>query len=291
MNKAERERARLERERIRKRNLFLVKLAGVSVLAVIAVFLLISAVSSLFSENGAESETSSHTLDISVRQSSSDVQSAVPAMGGEIVSPSPSPSPKPEDPRLSDPLLVLVNAANPLPDDWQIDPVIAAGDVEVDARAHDNLVDMLYAASEDGVTLWLASGYRSVALQEEILEQAVQSRIYQLGMTEEEAREDALLTINPPGYSEHHTGLAVDFNDVSDDFESTDAYYWLASHAADYGFIQRYKQSKIDVTGISNESWHYRYVGKEYAQEMERLDLCLEEYRDYLQRQYEEAAS
>ena len=283
MNKAERERSRLERERIRKRNLFLVKLAGMGVLTVIAVVFLISAVSSLFSADEPEPDIS--PLRISVGQTSSEVQSAVPAMGGEIVSPPPAPSPKPEDPRLSDPLLVLVNSENPLPDNWQINPVIAAGEEEVDARAHDDLLALLYAASEDGVTLWIASAYRSVALQEEILERAVRERVNQLGMTEEEAMEDALLTINRPGYSEHHTGLAVDFNDVSDDFETTDAYYWLASHAAEYGFVQRYKQSKINITGISNESWHYRYVGREYAEEMERLDLCLEEYRDYLQRQ------
>ncbi|MCH5353858.1 MAG: M15 family metallopeptidase [Acutalibacter sp.] len=284
MNKAERDRAKMERERIRKRNLFLVKLAGVCLLAVLAVSLLVSAVSSMLSGSD-DNPDSSDTLNSAVG-SSSDVESAIPAMGGEITavtpSPSPSPTPKPEDPRLSDPLLVLVNADNPLPDDWQIDPMIAAGDIEVDVRAHDNLVAMLYAANADGVNLWLASGYRSVEQQEGILNQAIQSRINQLGMSEEEAREDALLTINLPGCSEHHTGLAVDFNDVSDDFESTDAYYWLASHAAEYGFVQRYKQSKVNVTGISNESWHYRYVGKEYAEEMERLDLCLEEYRDYL---------
>ena len=294
MNKAERDRARKERERIRKRNLFFVKLAGVCLLAVFAVSLLISAISSALSGKEDDAD-SSNTLNIAVNSSS--LGSAIPVMGGEIFvatpspSPSPSPTPKPVDPRLSDPLLVLVNADNPLPDSWQIDPMIAAGDVEVDVRARDNLVAMLYAANEDGVTLWLASGYRSVELQEELLEQAIQNRVYQLGMTEEEAREDALLTINPPGYSEHHTGLAVDFNDVSDDFETTDAYYWLAEHAADYGFVQRYKQSKIAVTGISNESWHYRYVGKVYAQEMERLDLCLEEYRDYLQKEYEGEAS
>ena len=279
MNRTERDRARLERERIRKRNLFLVKLAGVCVLAIIAVSLLLSAVSSALSpKDGPENSG----LNIAVRESSADLGSAIPAMGGEILVASPSPSPEPEDPRLSDPLLVLVNSDNPLPDDWRIDPVIAAGEEEVDACVRDDLVAMLYAASEDGVTLWIASGYRSVALQEEILDRAVRDRVNQLGMTEEEALEDALLTINRPGYSEHHTGLAVDFNDVSDDFETTDAYYWLAAHAADYGFIQRYKQSKISVTGISNESWHYRYVGREYAEEMERLDLCLEEYREYL---------
>ena len=45
--------------------------------------------------------------------------------------------------------------------------------------------------------------------------------------------------------------------------------------------MQRYRSDKVDKTGIENESWHYRYVGREHAQEMERLDLCLEEYVEY----------
>ena len=42
------------------------------------------------------------------------------------------------------------------------------------------------------------------------------------------------------------------------------------------------KNSKSDITGISYEPWHYRYVGRAAAEEMKQLDLCLEEYLDYL---------
>ena len=101
-------------------------------------------------------------------------------------------------------------------------------------------------------------------------------------MGEALAEETALRTIAKPGHSEHHTGLAVDLNDVSDDFEETQAYRWLQAHAAEYGFIQRYRTDKSHITGIDNESWHYRYVGREHALAMERLDLCLEEYVAYL---------
>ena len=266
MNRTERDRTRLERERIRKQNLFLIKLAGVCVLALIGIALLLPSVTEAFSADRDASE------------SSSGAESVISAAKSEAFV---------EDPRLSDPLLVLVNRETPLPDTWQANLVTAAGEEQVDSRVFDDLMEMLRAADEDGVTLWIASAYRSTALQEDILARAVQENRDQLDMTEEEALAEALRTINPPGCSEHHTGLAVDFNDVSDDFETTDAYYWLAEHAADYGFVQRYKQSKIAVTGISNESWHYRYVGKEYAREMERLDLCLEEYREYLQKQSE----
>lgn len=182
--------------------------------------------------------------------------------------------------KTEDPLLVLVNADNPIPDDWQVLPRFI-GDEAVDIRIYEDLNSLLIAAQEDEVVFWIASGYRSVEQQTEILNRAVQDNI-DIGMSEEEAEKKALRTIAKPRHSEHHTGLAVDFNDVSDDFEETEAYYWLCENAADYGFVQRYKRDKVEITGIDNESWHYRYVGKEHATEMERLNMCLEEYVEYV---------
>lgn len=52
--------------------------------------------------------------------------------------------------------------------------------------------------------------------------------------------------------------------------------------AARYGFIERYQRGKEEVTGISAEPWHFRYVGAPHAQLMETNGLCLEEYRDFL---------
>ena len=49
-----------------------------------------------------------------------------------------------------------------------------------------------------------------------------------------------------------------------------------------YGFIERYQRGKEEVTGISAEPWHFRYVGAPHAQLMETNGLCLEEYRDFL---------
>ena len=182
--------------------------------------------------------------------------------------------------QLSDPLLVLVNDAVPLPEDWQVTPAFI-GDEAVDQRCYSDLDDMIQAAQEDNIWLWVASGYRSVDDQEAVLQREITLHMNQDGMTAEEAQDFSLRTIARPGYSEHHTGLAVDLNDVSDGFESTEEYQWLKEHAAEYGFVQRYRSDKVDKTGIENESWHYRYVGREHAQEMERLDLCLEEYVEY----------
>ena len=104
-------------------------------------------------------------------------------------------------------------------------------------------------------------------------------------MTREDAYENARLTIQEPGHSEHHTGLAVDFNDVSSDFRNTEAYAWLQKNAAKYGFVERYPEDKVDITGIDYESWHYRYVGREHAEAMQSLNMCLEEYVLYLKGQ------
>ncbi|RKJ38635.1 D-alanyl-D-alanine carboxypeptidase family protein [Acutalibacter sp. 1XD8-33] len=186
--------------------------------------------------------------------------------------------------QLSDPFLVLVNTQVPLPENWQVTPAFI-GEETVDNRIYDDLNAMFLAAQADGITLWVASGYRSVEDQERILSREIRQHMQNDGMTEEEAREFSLRTINPPGHSEHHTGFVVDLNDVSDNFEETEAYQWLSEHAAEYGFVQRYRSDKVEFTGIDNESWHYRYIGKNHAQEMESLDMCLEEYVEYLKGQ------
>lgn len=185
--------------------------------------------------------------------------------------------------QLSDWRLVLVNADTKLPEDFEMTPTLYDA-VQVNSKIYDELRDMLDGARAANVSLWIASCYRSVEDQEQILENAVGRRMRD-GMTREEAYENARLTIQAPGYSEHHTGLAVDFNDVSRDFENTAAYAWLEKHAAEYGFVQRYPKDKADITGINFEPWHYRYVGREHAEAMRTLGLCLEEYVQYLREQ------
>ncbi len=204
--------------------------------------------------------------------------------GGFTNAPASTPLPGQDYQQLSDPLLVLVNDQVPLPQDWEVTPNFI-GDEIVDIRAYSQLDAMFLAAEQDGVSFWVCSGYRSVEDQEDILAREIRLHMQNDGMSQEEAQELSLRTIARPGYSEHHTGLAVDLNDVSDNFEETEAYRWLQAHSADYGFVQRYRQDKVDITGIDNESWHYRYVGVEHAQEMNRLDLCLEEYVEYLKEQ------
>lgn len=182
--------------------------------------------------------------------------------------------------QLSDPLLVLVNGQVPLPEDWAFTPFLVDDQV-VDSRMREDLSALLAAAEEENVWLWTASGYRSEERQQSLLDWEVQQN-RQAGMDASAALGEALRTVALPGHSEHQTGLALDFNDVSGDFALTEAYRWLQEHGAEYGFIQRYPAGKESVTGIAEESWHYRYVGRPHAQAMKRLGLCLEEYVLYV---------
>ena len=177
-------------------------------------------------------------------------------------------------------LLILVNEAEAIPEDYQVTPKLL-GDAIIDIELYDALTKMIGDASDAGLSLWVASGYRSIAEQEELFHAATQDNIA-LGMSKAEARKEAQRTIQEPGHSEHHTGLAIDFNTVNVAFKETNEYLWLQTHAADYGFVQRYPADKTAITKIDEEAWHYRYVGVEHARQMDRLNLCLEEYLSYL---------
>lgn len=91
---------------------------------------------------------------------------------------------------------------------------------------------------------------------------------------------------SPPGYSEHHTGMAFDLGVYSGGsvkaFYGTGAYAWFKENAYKYGFILRYPPDKTDITRIANEPWHYRYVGDVHAFIMKENDLCLEEYIGFI---------
>ncbi|MBQ1224267.1 MAG: M15 family metallopeptidase, partial [Oscillospiraceae bacterium] len=82
---------------------------------------------------------------------------------------------------------------------------------------------------------------------------------------------------------EHHTGLAVDIVSVGNQRldgtqENTAEQRWLMENSWKYGFILRYPKGKTHITGIYYEPWHYRYVGKEAAEEIFARNITLEEY-------------
>lgn len=92
--------------------------------------------------------------------------------------------------------------------------------------------------------------------------------------------------VAPVGASEHHTGMAVDINFYTDTGSSyafndpavATEYAWLLEHAHEYGLIWRYTDEKKELTGYSEEIWHFRYVGTPHAEYIKANGLCLEEY-------------
>lgn len=170
--------------------------------------------------------------------------------------------------------LILVNEANPLPDDYAVTTTSAPGGERIDVRIYAQLHALFGACEQAGFSPFVRSGYRTRAEQEQVLSERI--RAYRdEGLNEDEALAAARQWVAQPGTSEHETGLAVDINDLNGD---DGIYAWLAEHAHEYGFVQRYPEDKTGVTGISNEPWHYRYVGREAAAEMERTGEVLEEY-------------
>ena len=86
-----------------------------------------------------------------------------------------------------------------------------------------------------------------------------------------------------PGTSEHHTGLCVDLIstdmiELTNDFADKEVFDWLCANAWKFGFVLRYPEDKIDVTGYAYESWHWRFVGRSHALSMLRTGMCLEDY-------------
>ena len=170
--------------------------------------------------------------------------------------------------------LILVNKWNKIPDNYSVELVEVPGGEKVDKRIYDPLMQMLNDAKESN---WdkepiVVSGYRTNEKQTELYEERIEE-YKKDGYSEKEAITEAEKWVSVPGYSEHQIGLAVDINGAT-----YDLYFWLQENSYKYGFIFRYPGNKTDITGISEEVWHYRYVGKEVAKEIYDKGICLEEY-------------
>lgn len=177
--------------------------------------------------------------------------------------------------------LILVNAENPIPDDFTVEFDSVQG-YKVDKRIKEPLENMINAAKSEGIDLLICYGYRTYEQSKALFEKQIN---YQLsrGLAYEEAVREAAKWVAPPGTSEHHTALAVDIvtpsNQVLDhEFKNTDAACWMKDNAYKYGFILRYPEDKQEITGITFEPWHYRFVGNEAAEYMYQNDICLEEF-------------
>ncbi|HET9836506.1 MAG TPA: M15 family metallopeptidase [Rhodanobacteraceae bacterium] len=131
--------------------------------------------------------------------------------------------------------------------------------VRMAPRAAVALRKMIRAAAQDGVRLMMISGFRTVAYQHRLVR----------GKLERGMSIEAALRINAaPGFSEHHSGCAVDLSapgaaPADESFAGTRAYRWLQGHAGEYGFHLSYPPDNSH--GIEFEPWHWRYFADAVA--------------------------
>jgi D-alanyl-D-alanine carboxypeptidase len=136
-------------------------------------------------------------------------------------------------------------------------------------------MEKLFAgAKQDGLSLMLASGYRSYNLQIGLYNGYVKSS--------GQAYADA--SSARAGHSEHQTGLGADLEpasrkcEVDPCFAETPEGKWLADNAYKYGFIIRYQSGKDSLTGYEYEPWHVRYLGVDLATKVYKSGKTLEQY-------------
>ncbi len=153
------------------------------------------------------------------------------------------------------------------------------------ADAASALYAMMLEMKQEGIDdVYVTSSYRDYAYQEGLYEKYVKKHMLEDGMSRSEAEVAASKYSARPGESEHQTGLCLDFTTdsihgaVDEIFEETPAYDWLSENAYKYGFILRYPEDKVSVTGYHYEPWHYRFVDRAAATEIHFGGLCLEEY-------------
>lgn len=134
----------------------------------------------------------------------------------------------------------------------------------LDPEAARALMKLIYSARDEGIWIVPVSGFRTIEQQKQLF----QDQTKRLGSVEAAAKLSA-----PPGYSEHHTGFAIDLTDgrfpkqdITYEFVNTEAYRWLTRHAKEYGFEMSFPENNSQ--GVSYEPWHWRFVNSNKAAEI-----------------------
>lgn len=126
-----------------------------------------------------------------------------------------------------------------------------------------------------GLNLLVRSSYRSYTYQNNLYNNYVAN----------DGKANADTYSARPGHSEHQTGLAIDVGTPNTynlgDFLYTDEYEWMMQNAHKYGFILRYPENAVHITGYMYEPWHFRYVGVDAATYIKENNITYEEYYEF----------
>ena len=156
--------------------------------------------------------------------------------------------------------MMIVNKTYPLPADY------GCGLTEDTEQA---FYELSQGAANDGISLWITSGFRSYDEQN----WTYWGYVERDGSTESADRYSARA-----GHSEHQSGYAMDLNFAGMAFNGTPEAQWIEKNCFKYGFILRYPEGKEDKTGYNYESWHIRYVGLDRAKRLHDSGLTVEEF-------------
>ncbi len=145
-----------------------------------------------------------------------------------------------------------------------LQPISADGGILLRQAAADRFDEMVAAAQAEGIELVPISGFRSLEDQEFLFFEVKAQRGQQATQRAEVSA--------PPGYSEHHTGYAVDIADgtrrdldLQVSFEDSPAFQWLEQNSAHFSFELSFPPG--NPQNVSYEPWHWRYVGDRHSLE------------------------
>lgn len=183
---------------------------------------------------------------------------------------------------LSDWSVTLLDTSFTLGPDYRPDDLVPVGTAgvegwgEIRALVVDDLRAMDEAARAAGAGFAVQSAFRDHASQQEIFQEWV-ATIGEAGALAESAR---------PGHSEHQLGTALDLRSAGTgtpawehpDWGQTPAGAWLRENSWQYGFVLSYPEGQSAVTCYDYESWHFRYVGREMAEQMRTSGLTPREH-------------
>lgn len=176
--------------------------------------------------------------------------------------------------------LILVNKNSPMKNEERYKKVLCASiyadDRTLEEKTYQQFIKLQEFVQKVGYTIAIESGYRSSDYQQIVWNDCLKKH----------GLEHTKKFVAVPGYSEHQTGLAVDFllyenGTFYEDqkMESHPVLKVVADNAWKFGFIIRYPLGKEDITGYGYEPWHLRYVDNvDIAKYIYDNNLCLEEY-------------
>jgi len=223
----------------------------------------------------ADTEAATEAPAANTAAGSSDNTAAAPAQQQSAQTSSSSDNYGPAPVQYDDSRLTYINGVLIANKSYSLPADFAPG---LDSTCYNQFCKLSNAAAQEGLNIYLSSGFRSYDYQAQIYNNYVERETINNNGDAVKGKQIADTYSARPGHSEHQTGLAIDVNQIDDSFIGTPEAIWLENHCHEFGFILRYPQGKQDITGYQYESWHIRYVGTDLATQIHNSGLTLEEY-------------